>query len=141
MIVGQNKPSLAELAHHGVKGMKWGHRKASALEIRTARSNLHDQKSDISAQAKKAKAATGTKNASAENKKLSDMKASFLANPDRVIAARMTRGEKFLTIIGGSIALPGAGLIPGTAIVLGTSARSRSIAKQQFQATHPNAKK
>lgn len=27
MIVGQEKPSLDELAHHGIKGMHWGKRK------------------------------------------------------------------------------------------------------------------
>lgn len=33
MIVGAEKPPLTELAHHGVKGMKWGVRRALSMEV------------------------------------------------------------------------------------------------------------
>lgn len=35
-IVGQDKPALTDLAHYGVKGMKWGQRMAARREKRKA---------------------------------------------------------------------------------------------------------
>jgi hypothetical protein len=118
-----------ELAHSGVLGMKWGHRKsANGSQIRTARRNLSKQLDDIDTQRGIAKAAgKGTRKRTAENNKLDTMKVSFLKNPDRVIAARMTRGEKIAALI---ITAPTYGTV-GAAAIAGTSAASRRIELKQ----------
>lgn len=130
-LTGDEKPSLDDLEHHGVKGMHWGQRKARATgpEIRTARSKVHLEADKVRQQAKKAKQAAGTKSASRENAKLSKMKVDFLNNPDRATAARMTRGEKFASILLTGVASPLTVVSVGA--IAGSSARARTIEKRQ----------
>lgn len=103
----KNKPSSPTevlLAHVGVKGMKWGVRKANPTggEIRDARvrqvarerqfhrsvDRLNLAAAGGSTQAKKA----AVKNFEATRKE-------FLTNEDRVTAARTTRGEKIAHVL------------------------------------------
>lgn len=96
----EDKPTLDDqlLEHHGVKGMRWGQRKArpSDHKIRTARINVTAQQARVFNQGAKATAATvGRKpGAAKERAKYKDMNASYLKNPDRVTSLYMTRGER-----------------------------------------------
>jgi len=93
-VYGDEKPSLEELAHHGVKGQRWGVRKShpSATEIHSARKR---QEARV-VQLHKAKT---PKQVSVATKKLN-------TSEDRVTAARMTLGEKVTaTMLGGPIGL------------------------------------
>lgn len=133
----QEKPDLEELAHHGVLGMKWGktRAKASRSDIMSARTRNKSRTRKIERQESKINTLKGKGQASKkEEKTLATMKSDYLKSPDRVIAARMTRGEKAATIIMGvgvgnvlaPVALPVA-----VAGVIGTSARSRRIESKQ----------
>lgn len=131
MIVGQEKPSLEDLAHVGVLGMKWGHRKAASTnQIRKARRNVDIQKQRIADQKDTVnQLAKGTKNRAAGEKKLSDMKLSLLKNPDRATAARLTRGEKYLVLTFGVLVPPAFPV--AVAKIAATSAISRRIEQKQ----------
>ena len=126
--VGFEKPSPEEsLEHYGVLGMKWGkHRaKANGTQIRAARRNVRRQAEDVLDQRDKVKAkAKGSTDRAKEQKKLDKMKTNFLNNPDRVIAARLTRGEKIVAAI--LLTPAGAAAAIGT-----TSAVSRAIEQRQ----------
>lgn len=89
----QEKPALDEnlLEHHGIKGMKWGARKAvSRADIKTARKSV---KKDARAHLKnQAKFVVGK----SSRQSLRDTRLKFLTNPDRATAARLTKGETAL---------------------------------------------
>lgn len=123
------KPALDDdlLLHYGVVGMKWGHRKARATssDIKRARRGLRAQNDKYGQLEDRM---TYGKN---ENKALNDkltaqmkkMDEDFKKDPRRVIATRLTRGEKVAAVIlGGPI---------GVAVIAGTSARSRRIEYKQ----------
>lgn len=84
------KPALDDnlLEHHGIKGMRWGVRKAvSRSDIRTARKSV---KKDARAHLKnQAKFVVGK----SSRQSLHDTRLKFLTNPDRATAARLTKGE------------------------------------------------
>lgn len=112
------------LNHYGVLGMKWGRTRVRATgpQIRQARRNLqrqslsyHDHKADV-------KRATSAGEKAAAREKLDQVKADFLKNPDRVVAARLTRGEKAVAAI----------LLPyGMTAIATTSVISRRIEYKQ----------
>lgn len=143
MIVGQEKPSLDELAHFGVKGMKWGVRTATptAKQIRVARSQVLTEASRYNKAARKLKTTTG------ENRKklevtLNKRRQRYLNNPNRAIAARMTRGEKALSVILG-LEAGGVGVAGSVASIATSSAISRGVAYKQKNKKYkvdPNAK-
>lgn len=114
----EGKPSPEEVVHFGVKGMRWGVRKIvggpsgapltrkkakpkSAVEdapptsgdIHAARESVKKSESAIRAQ-RKTVATTGKGKG-----KLAKMEMDHLRNPDRVTAARITDGEKILTVL------------------------------------------
>lgn len=124
------KPPLDELAHFGVLGMKWGHRKAATgTEIKDARSRLKVQSSAYRQQSKKLDTTTGARKKALENR-LRKSQQAYLNNPDRIIAARMTRGEKLVSLVLGS-AEAGVGIGAAAAGIAGTSAVSRRIEFKQ----------
>lgn len=122
------KPSLSELAHYGVKGMKWGVRNATSEKIVTARRNLKNKKNDIVTAHDTARKTTtkGTAERAAADKRVDAMVRDFNKDPDRVIAARMTRGEKAALTM---LAVPSFGgtLLP----IAASSITSRRIQKKQ----------
>lgn len=135
-MIHEDKPDLPTpeeaLAHYGVLGMKWGksRAKAGSASIRSARARTTRQKNNIDKQQDVINNKKGKGEAvSRDVQKLSSMKTSYLKNPDRVIAARMTRGEKVALGIVGLLALPAAPIAVGA--IAGTSAQSRRIERKQ----------
>lgn len=127
----ENKPSLEELAHYGVLGMKWGHRRAATgKQIKAARKHL---KAKSTAYRKVSKQLDALPEGSAKRKqvenKLRVLHQAYLKNPDRVIAARMTRGEKWLSVI--SLSETPVGLATSVGQIATTSAVSRRIEQKQ----------
>jgi hypothetical protein len=119
-----DKPDLDALEHVGVLGMKWGHRKTgTSSQIYRARGNVSKQRSGIKRQESKVNNASSDKSHNVEKVKLNKLRADYLRNPDRVISARMTIGEKAAALIfAGPVGLAG---------IAATSARSRVIENKQ----------
>lgn len=115
------------LAHYGVKGMKWGQRtKGSSYDIKKARERVFEGQGKL-AEARREMKKTHKSNKPAAAEKYAQMKTEFLKNPDRVLATRMTRGEKIYASLA---SLPTGGV--GAAIAIGTtSAVSRRIEYKQ----------
>lgn len=93
-----NPPLEDALAHYGVKGMKWGVRKASGSrpsgkDIMTARKNVKAGEKAIRSQKKVVRKTKDPNQKEAEKAKLGDLKSAHLKNPDRLTALHMTKGE------------------------------------------------
>jgi hypothetical protein len=118
------------LEHYGVKGMKWGHRKATSGEIHGARRRVEAGRKKVNAAEDKMATARTSKDAAAAKKNFDKVNKEFLNNPDRVTALRLTKGEKWsnAALI---VLFPGAGAaaVGGFAVARGTS-RNR-IARRQ----------
>lgn len=126
------KPTLEELMHYGVLGMKWGktRTKAGSASINSARTRVTREKNAIDKQQDVINNKRGKGEPfSRDSQKLANMKVSHLKNPDRVIAARLTRGEKVTLGLVGLLALPAAPV--AVAAIAGTSAKSRRIERKQ----------
>jgi hypothetical protein len=109
------------LEHHGVKGMRWGVRKAegsssrpSKTEIKTARTNQAVRRNDV-------KTAKDSGDVAAVQK----AKDAFNNAPDRITAAHLTRDEQ-----GASIALQYLGVASGLATLSANHASNLSVGKQ-----------
>lgn len=113
------------IAHYGVAGMKWGktRAKANGYDIRAARTRVQGDKMTLDRAKSKAAKLKDPKERAKAQKDVGKLKAKVLNNPDRVIAARLTRGEKALVLI----------LAPafGEGLIAGTSATSRRIERKQ----------
>lgn len=97
--VGAEKPSLEELVHSGVKGMKWGQRKKySTADIKDARARQGSRLNEVNQQAHKLNLATGK----AKDKAAKDYVKKLNAlqdHPDAAIGGRMTKGEKAAALL------------------------------------------
>lgn len=114
--------------HYGVVGMKWGktRTKASTVQIIAARQRVVKQKGQVKQAEAKAAFTKDPKERAKAEKVASKKKVDYLKNPDRVVAARLTRGEKAVVAILGSVT---GG--PGLTVIAATSARSRRIEQKQ----------
>ncbi|AWN05874.1 hypothetical protein SEA_CRICKO_8 [Streptomyces phage CricKo] len=94
-------PSPGELAHYGVKGMKWGVRKGqSGKQIRAARRRVASEHAKLEVQVDKVDdMKRGTAERARGEKQLEKATRDFLNNPDRVTAARTTKGEKIAAVL------------------------------------------
>lgn len=141
-IQGQQKPSLSDLAHFGVKGMKWGVRKAPTTEqIKGARRRLDKDLVDLGEQRqqiKSAKKSGDVQRVAREKKKFADMHKSFLKNPDRPTAMRMTRGEQAALLAIGTVMAPGAGTVTAAVRIGAQTTASRIVEKRQKAGYYDN---
>lgn len=123
--VGAEKPSLEELAHHGVKGMKWGHRKKySTSDIKDARARQQSRAVEVNNAAAKLNLASKAGGKGAEKAAATYAKKAnaYKSNKDAAVAARMTKGEKAVSLlIGGPI---------GAIVIAGNAAAVRSMEKK-----------
>lgn len=126
----RTKPSLEDLTHFGVKGMKWGVRKreANSAQIVAARRRLKADSKSYATRAKKLDTAKGADKAKLEAS-LRKQHQAYLKDPDRVIAARMTRGEKATSALFGLGSVSGLVVTAGT--IGGSAITSRVIAAKQ----------
>ena len=124
------------LAHYGVKGMRWGHRKSAPgagaggmtrhqrNEIRN-RVNAQQLRSNV---ASTKAALTVGKNRKAKKEAAHKQRLEYLRNPDRVTAATMTRGEKlFYAAFTSATASP----LAATTGILATNAYANRVEYKQ----------
>lgn len=114
------------LIHYGVLGMKWGitRRQGSASDIRSARSNVSKQKKAVEKAQKSIHSARTDEERQAAVDTHASLKMAMLNNPDRVIAARLTKGEKAVSYL---LLTP----VGATALISTTSVVSRRIEYKQ----------
>ena len=109
--------------------MKWGQRrKGTGKVIREARRNLHRERRKLDNQAIKVSQAKNTADRNKADAVLKKMSKDYSKNPDRVLASRMTRGEKIAAVI---LTYPFGFSAPGLAAIAATSATSRRIERKQ----------
>lgn len=91
------------IEHFGVKGMKWGERRAQrkARDDRTeaARENVRIERIALSKQKMRMQKARGALALARETSKYEEQRLSFLNNPDRATAYTMTRGDEMASLI------------------------------------------
>lgn len=123
------RKNLDVIEHQGVKGMKWGVRKKpTSAEITDARLRVQAKNIKYVQQRRKIKSQDVSR--ATKRTQLKDLKTSTLANPDRLTALRLTKGEK--AVVGVLALVPGAqvGIAVGAgANVLERVAVKRAIAK------------
>lgn len=105
-MIGQEKPSLEDLVHYGVLGMKWGkHRaKASAADIHAARQRQSERRQAHRTASREFQTAVKSKTMDyagdvAKLEKVQATSDAIFDNSDRAIALRLTRGEKALSVL------------------------------------------
>ena len=109
--LGGEKPSLSDLVHYGVQGMKWGVRKSNptSTDIHSARVRQAARKANANlATARLNEASAGGNKAKQKSAVKAFEKAHLdvLTNEDAVTSQRMTKGEKWtIGILAGPVGL------------------------------------
>jgi len=141
-ITGHENPKFEDLEHFGVLGMKWGRTRAkgNSTDVRSARARLVAKQHSIERQDDKVSLAKkGSPQAKTEQAKLDKLTNDFDKDPARVLASRLTRGEKATVLVIG--AMTGVGIPIAAAAVAGTSLNSRRIEQQQAKGKFDKTKK
>jgi hypothetical protein len=102
---GEPKPALADLAHHGVKGMHWGDRKGpSSSEIHSARSRNNDRMASLDDKARRLSMAKTTGEKQSLLRDIHSISKEGIDSKDHETAAHLTGGEKLASsLLGGPI--------------------------------------
>lgn len=148
-MISTEKPGTPQdlaLEHHGVLGMRWGHRKEGSSQIGRRAANRKAKESFVrknptsDRQAKAirvARAKTQLDYAKLANQprgtskaKKQSLKKVYLNNPDRATALRMTRGEKVVLGIL-AVGVPGVGTASVAAVAGTQVAVRRHIERKQ----------
>jgi len=128
-VISTEKPGTPQdlaLEHHGVLGMRWGHRREGTAQIGRRAANRKAKESFIRKNPTSDRQAKAIRTARAKSQldltrytnqprgtskaKKQSLKKVYLNNPDRATALRMTRGEKVvLGLI--AVGLPGPGTV------------------------------
>lgn len=135
-MISTEKPGTPQdlaLEHHGVLGMRWGHRKEGTAKIGRRAANRKAKETFIRRNPSSRKQAAAIRiarastqhdiakfaNAPRRSQKRKDLRKVALRNPDRATALRITRGEKVvLGLI--AVGLPGPGTV---GVAVGTTAQ------------------
>ena len=137
MIPTEKPGTPEELAHYGVKGMKWGVRRQTRRQA-----NADFKKKFSTAEARRteimrARASVARDKANVDfAPTLAARKAAnqvYLNNPDRATALRLTRGEKVVTAIL-------AGAVPPATIPIAVGVAARSQVRRNIQAQQARKK-
>lgn len=100
MILGEKeKPSLDELVHHGVKGMKWGQHKLKGSDITSARDRHNDRMNRLDHEANRLSFAKTSSEKQKSLNKIHSIASEKGAHEDAAAASHLTRGEKISTAI------------------------------------------
>lgn len=140
-MIDQSKPPLEELAHSGVKGMKWGVRKErpSAIQVRAAQRRHDGAKTKLRQAEKKAARISDPKARDKALKAVGKQKLAYLKNPDRVTANRLTAGQAAFIM---ALSIPTTGGAFGVGLIGGQNvARARIAYKQEHGIYDKRAKK
>lgn len=90
----------SQLAHFGVKGMRWGQRKKyTGTQIKEARANQSARRDRVNRAAQDLNLAKGDKDSKVAAKKYVSAVKDFKTSQDRAVAARATRGEKIAHVL------------------------------------------
>jgi hypothetical protein len=113
------------LAHYGVPGMKWGHRRAARVEAKAAKkaARAEEDRQIVGARIRQEKRAANLNNKAAATYTATTKKGQKAAeeayaraekklvnNPDAITAARMTSGEKAVNRVAMGVTIAALGL-------------------------------
>lgn len=120
------------LEHFGVKGMKWGQRKAkpTTSKILDARALTVGRQRELRRATDQLNLAVAKSPNSKETKKaakeLAQLQADYLKNPDRATQWRMTKGEKLaLAVL--AVGVPGVGTGAAAGVVAARTVRRKAV--------------
>lgn len=117
------------LEHYGVKGMKWGVRKAASTrrDIKDARARQRIRKGEIRQLQSKSVSETSSTGKAAAEKALKKAMSDFENNPDYKTSKKFTALEQVGVGLVSGVALP---VVGGIAVAGGMAVRNRQLNKQ-----------